>query len=108
MKIFDLLKWLSQPVVRLVSALFAPVALVLGTIADPGGALNSFLIRTVDLLAVYWPSTPEELKISNLIFSASGAGIGRTVLIDSLQTIVLIAGVVGLVKLYKLIPFKMT
>jgi hypothetical protein len=108
MKLFDLLKWLAQPVVRIALAVLGPLGLVLGAIADPSGALNGLVCRLIDALALAWPSTPENLKIANLIFSDGSIGVGESIVIDIFQTAFLVLSIIALVKLYKLIPFKMT
>ena len=108
MNLFDLLKWLANPLVKLVISLTGPVALILGTMADPNGAINTFIIDVIDALEPHLLETPESLKISNLIFDNGPVTVGQAVLTDVFQLISIMVGVVALVKLYKLIPFKAT
>lgn len=109
MKIFDLLKALVTPASVFFRSVVAIVSLALGAIADPTGALNALVVRLIDFIALFWPSTPEQLKIANLIFPQSGAvPIGQYIIIELFSTAFLMISIVAFVKLYKLIPFKGT
>ncbi|MEM9817615.1 MAG: hypothetical protein AAF827_14600 [Cyanobacteria bacterium P01_D01_bin.6] len=108
MNLYDLVKWFAQPIVRIAIAVLGPLGVILGTFANPEGAVNSFLVRLIDWIAPYMPSTPENLKLANLIFSGGAIPIGQAVLNDVFQLIGLMLGVVLIIKIYKLIPFKAT
>jgi len=109
MKIFDLLKFLVRPAAPVFNALRSLIAIALGALADPTGAFNALIVRLIDFAALYWPSTPEELKIANLIFPQSGTvPIGKYFIVEIFSTAFLMMGVIAFVKLYKLIPFKAT
>lgn len=99
-----------KPILKYAMGLTAPIAFVLGVINDPEGAINTFLIKGIDLIAVVFPSTPEELKIASII---NGLGdqlplVGKSVIYEILQTLAVIFGLTLAVKIYKLIPFKAT
>lgn len=109
MKIFDLLKALVSPLVAILASLTGVISVIIGAFLNPAGAVNGFVTRLIDALAFVWPSTPENLKLANLIFPAvGGVSIGRAVLIDICSTLFVMLGIILLIKLYKLIPFKMT
>lgn len=102
-KLFDSFKWL-------ILAFTGPVGIVLGAIANPGGAVNSFICRIIDVVAIPFPSTPNNLKIVNLL-AATGDSIplvGRAVVYDIFTTAFSMLSIVLLIKIYKLIPFKMS
>lgn len=108
--IFDLLKQLAGPLIKLSVGLFPVVGVLIATVADPAGAANQFLVTMIDHVAIYWPETPENLKLANLIMGQlePGTSVGKSILIDIYQTGFLMLSVVLLIKLYKLIPFKAT
>lgn len=106
--IFDLLKTLLEPINRFFLSVLGLVGIAVGAAADPSGALNALIVRLIDFVAQYWPSTPEELKIANLIFSTTSQSVGHAVMVDIFQTAFLLLGVVLTVKVYKLIPLKFT
>jgi hypothetical protein len=102
-KLFDSIKWI-------ILAVTTPIGVVLGAIANPQGAVNGFLCRIIDLIASVWPSTPDELKISNMLASVGTAipVMGQGVVFTIFRTAFTMLTIVLLIKLYKLIPFKMT
>jgi hypothetical protein len=111
MKLFDLLSWFAKPVVRIALAILGPLGILLGIIANPGGAINSLICRVIDVVAVYWPSTPDNLKLANLIngfLTSNSDTIGGAVVKEIYTTAFAMLAIVLLVKLYKLIPFKAT
>ena len=109
MNLYDLLKWFAQPLVRISLAFLGPLSIVLGAIANPQGAVNGFICRIIDVVASVWPSTPSSLQLSNL-FASSDASTGiYAYLVSEIFSLALIClSIVALVKLYKLIPFKMS
>ena len=105
----DLFKYL-KPLLKYALSFTAPIALVLGAINDPEGAINTFLIKGINLISVVFPSTPEDLKIASII---NGLGdqlplVGKAVIYEILQTLAVIFGLTLAIKIYKLIPFKAT
>lgn len=85
-------------------------SILLGAIANPFGAVNSFICLLIDGIASVWPSTPENLKVGSLIASIGTAIplVGTAVVYDIFQTAGSMLAIVLLIKLYKLIPFKMS
>jgi hypothetical protein len=102
-KVFDSINWI-------VLAITAPLSIIIGAIANPAGAVNSFLCRAIDLVASVFPSTPPNLKIATLLTSAGDSIpiVGRAVVYDIFSTIAIMFAVVLIIKVYKLIPFKMS
>lgn len=109
MKLYDLLRWFAQPVVRIALAILGPLGIVIGAVANPQGAVNGFLCRMIDVIASVWPSTPSSLKLSNLFASSDAASGIYGYLVSEIFSLALVClSIVALVKLYKLIPFKMS
>jgi ABC-type dipeptide/oligopeptide/nickel transport system permease subunit len=102
-KLFDSIKWI-------ILAITAPIGIVLGAIANPEGAVNGFLCRIIDVVASAFPSTPNNLKLSSLLASAGDSIplVGRAVVFDIFTTAAAMLTIVLLIKLYQLIPFKMS
>ncbi len=83
------------------------LSIIIGTIQNVTGAVNQLLVNIIDWIAEFWPSTPDNLKLANIINAATAdTGIGSAIVYETFQTIFLLLAVVALVKLYKLIPFK--
>jgi hypothetical protein len=108
--IFDIIKWLASPLVRVMVAVVTPISIILGAIANPEGAANTLIIKIEDLVLAALPSTPENLKISYLLIQMGNkfSIVGWGILMDIAQTVALMFGIVILIKVYKLIPFKAT
>jgi hypothetical protein len=79
-------------------------------VANPEGAVNLFLCKIIDMVAGVFPSTPNNMRISNLIagLGASVPLVGGGVISSLLSTVLGMFSVILIVKLYKLIPFKAT
>ena len=91
-------------------ALSTIFSIVLGAIANPAGAVNTFICKVIDIVAAVWPSTPDSMKISNILVSFSTAFpiIGYGIVVEITQTIGTIFLLFAAIKIYKLIPFKMS
>ena len=108
-KLFDLLSWLSQSMVRLALAVVFPLGFLLESIFNPGGAVNYFACRLIDWIAGPWPETPENLKLGNMLTTATEQmGVGQFVIRELFATASVMLGIVLIIKLYKLIPLKAT
>lgn len=99
-----------KPIIVVFVSVFGIIAFLLGALADPQGWMNSVVIKTIDAFAFFLPSTPEELKIANLIASIADElpGFGKAVIFEIFQGIGGIVGISLAIKIYKLIPFKAT
>lgn len=109
MKLFDLLKSLVGPVVRIALAVLFPLGYVIAALRNPSGALNHFAIKVIDALASVWPSTPEGMTLAGILLGPTQQmGFGRYVISEFFALCGSFMAVIVLVKLYKLIPFKAT
>ena len=61
-------------------------------------------------IAPIFPSTPENIKIANIInyISDQMPVVGKSVIFEILQTLGIIFSILVVIKIYKLIPFKAT
>lgn len=108
--IADLLAWFAKPILRIFLAIVSPVAWIIWAFANPQGAANLFICKIIDVVASVWPSTPDNLKVANLLGSIGGSIpiVGYGIVLDIAQMIGVMFGIVVIVKVYKLIPFKAT
>ena len=108
--LFSALLQFLVPVIVFFVSVVAIVALLLGIVNDPAGAVNAFICMVIDMISGFFPSTPENLKIGNILASVGDRMpvFGRAVVYEVFQTIVVIAGIALVFKIYKLIPFKST
>lgn len=108
--IFSFVKWLFSPLYVLVTGLISVVALILGAISDPGGAVNSFICLIIDIVIFPLPSTPDSLKIGNLLqsFAAAVPIVGWGIILEIIKTCSTMLAILLIIKVYKLIPFKAT
>ena len=83
---------------------------MLGALSDPQGLMNQTVCGAIDYIAHLFPSTPESLKISNVLNSVGDSipGVGRAVIREIFTTIAAIFSISLAIKIYKLIPFKAT
>ena len=84
------------------------ISLALGVLADPTGFLNNCMVGLIDFIAFIWPSTPDDIKIANMIAQAfNGTEDWATFVVYELaNTVSTVIAIVAVVKIYKLIPFK--
>lgn len=104
-----LLAFLS-PITSVFLSLVAIVSWLLGALIDPQGFMNGVVNKVIDVVASILPSTPTSLKVGTIINSVAALmpNVGRAVISEIFISLVAIFGLVGAVKLYKLIPFKAT
>lgn len=108
--IFNFIKWLFSPLYILIISVTAIIALILGTILDPVGAVNTFLCKIIDVVFAIFPSTPDNLKLGFILqsFSNQFPFFGWGIILDTIQTVFTMLLIVITIKVYKLIPFKAT
>ncbi len=96
------------PVIIVCSGLIGIVAFLVAALKDPQGWMNSVVITTIDAIAVFFPSTPDEYKIGTMIniVGDSMPLVGRIVVKEIFDTVSFIASLGLAIKIYKLIPFK--
>ncbi|MGK7893256.1 MAG: hypothetical protein AB4372_06405 [Xenococcus sp. (in: cyanobacteria)] len=108
--LFSALFEFIKPLVRISIPFVTILSLILGAIKNPEGAVNTFLVKMIDLIAPFFPATPPNLKLSYLIDSVDSVmpAVGKAVIFEIFQSIALIISVSIVIKVYKLIPFKAT
>lgn len=101
---------LLTPIVIFFLSVTTIVALLLAAIADPNGWINSIICGAIDAISSIFPSTPENLKVSSFItlIGDNLPLIGKGVIYEIFLTITTITTIAGIIKIYKLIPFKAT
>lgn len=104
--IFKLLK----PIYVVFASIGGLISFLLGALADPQGWMNAVVCKTVDTIIFFLPSTPDNLKIANILNSVGDRMplVGRSIVYEVAGTIAIIAGISLAIKIYKLIPFKAT
>lgn len=97
-----------NPIVIFFASVAGIAAFLLGALADPQGFMNQVVCGIIDGVATIFPSTPDNLKIGTMIDSlgASMPAVGRGIIREVFNTILIIAGLLAVVKIYKLLPFK--
>lgn len=107
---FNALLQFIQPVIVVFISVTSIVAFLLGALLNPQGLMNQVICSAIDYVAVLFPSTPDELKIGTII---NGLGdslplVGRGVIREIFNTLSIIFGLTLAIKIYKLLPFKMS
>lgn len=96
------------PVVVIAASLVTVAAFLIGALNNPQGLMNQMIVSGINYIAAIFPSTPENLKIGNLISSLGDTipAIGTGIISEIFTTISTIAGISLAIKIYKLLPFK--
>lgn len=99
-----------QPVVVFFISVVGLVAFLVGALLDPQGFLNQLVCGAIDGIANFFPSTPDNLKIAYIVNSLGDSipVVGRAVIREIFSTIGIIFSLVAIIKIYKLLPFKMS
>lgn len=89
-------------------ALIPVFALLIGGVLNPQGWMNSLICGIIDMIAFFFPASPEYLKISSIL---NGIGdsiplVGRRLVYDIASTFAVVVGLFTIIKIYKLLPFK--
>jgi len=86
---------------------FVIFALIIAAIADPNGAINTFMILLIDLVKVVFPDTPSNMTIASWVTSFQNAFplIGGAVLIETINGVLGMIGLLAIIKIWKLLPF---
>ncbi len=97
-----------SPVVVFFISVVSIVAFLLGALANPQGFLNQMICSAIDAIAYIFPSTPDNLKIGTMINNLGDSMplVGRGIVREVFTSISIIIGLVSIVKIYKLLPFK--
>jgi hypothetical protein len=81
--------------------------LMLACILDPTGAVNSFMIMLIDLVKGVLPDTPQGMTIASWVtsFQSSYPMIGGEILVEVINGILGMIGLLAIFKIWKLLPF---
>lgn len=79
-------------------------------ITDPVGTVTYFACQFITFIFGFFPSTPEALTLQGLANKLGNAlpFVGSSIIYSILRDFSLILGLALIVKIYKLIPFKMS
>lgn len=106
-QIINALIWIGN----VVRSFWLPISIILGFIADPGGTVSFFACKILTFIFVFFPSTPEPLRLGNLFddmltsLDNTFPLIGGGVLNEVFTTITSVLLIIISIKVYKLIPF---
>lgn len=106
----EILMGFLNPVVIVFASIGGIISFLIGALANPAGLANSIICGAIDIVVGLLPSTPSGLTIGGIINSASASmpAVGRGIIAEIFTTISLMVGLAIIVKIYKLIPFKMS
>lgn len=86
---------------------FVIFALMIAAIADPNGAINTFMILIIDLVKNVFPNTPDDMKIASWVasFQDTFPIIGGAILVETLNGVLGMIAMMAIIKIWKLLPF---
>lgn len=107
---FNALFQFIKPIVVFFISTTSIVAFLLGALLDPQGLMNQIICAVLDNIASIFPSTPDNLKIANIVnnLGDSVPAVGRGVIREIFFTLSSIFTISLAIKIYKLLPFKAT
>jgi len=82
--------------------------LIYQSIQNPDGAINTFMIRLIDLIIVIFPENPENYKIGTMLsnfYSILPSYIPTSAISEIMQGIGGMLAIFLVIKLYKMMPF---
>jgi len=105
--IAGLFDWLGDAAKAIASGILAVIGRVLASFFS---FFNDFACGLIDIVGAFLPATPPSLQVSSLVSSVGGAipFVGKGVVSEIFLTIASFGAVILAIKIYKLIPFKMT
>lgn len=97
------------PVAVVAITLFGLVAFLASAYLNPTGAWNGWVIGAIDHVAANFPSTPQQYTLAGLADSiADVIPFGTGIIFEIFQSLIGLGGLMVIIKIYKLIPFKAT
>lgn len=107
---FNALFQFIKPVVIFFISTTSIVAFLLGALLNPQGFMNETICLALDYIGSLFPSTPDGLKIANIVNSLGDSvpAVGRGVIREIFFTLSSIFTISLAIKIYKLLPFKAT
>ena len=81
--------------------------LIIACIADPNGAINTFMILLIDLVKAIFPDNPPSMSVSSWVtsFQAAFPIVGGSVLVEVINGILGMIALIAVIKIWKLLPF---
>lgn len=98
---------LALPIKIVCPALVAIICMLHQIINNPDGAINTFMIFLFDNFYGFFPSTPEQFKIANMLnaFATDYPNIGWGVVYEIFNGMGVMFGLWGGIKILKILPF---
>lgn len=105
--IYNLIRHVATPPAILASILIPVAYVVSSAFINPQGALNTFLIKVIDMIFLFWPSTPTHMQIGYLLnqFALQFPALGMGLVYEIMAGVGGILLLVMFFKLIKIIPF---
>lgn len=102
------IKSLFTPLVQLAMLLLGFAGWVAAAVSAPKSFFNMAICWMIDIIAAVLPSTPENLKISAIIAGIANKmpAAGTAIIWEILSTFGIIMGIMMVIKIYRLLPFK--
>ena len=103
----NILKFLNNPW-GYCGAIFSSIfILIYQCIQNPQGAINTFIIKIIDMIVDKFPSTPEQYKLGTMLgnFYSQVPWIPGTAITEIFQGIAAMLVIFLFIKLWKLLPF---
>lgn len=106
-KIFDAIIHVGTSPAKLALILLPVACIIAAAFADPSGAVNTFMIKMIDVMFAFWPSTPNDKNIGHILstFALEYPQIGWGLIYEVFQGIAGILTLALFIKLVKLLPF---
>lgn len=106
-KIFDAILHVGVPQAKLAIILLPVVCIIASAFINPSGAVNTFMIKMIDIMFEFWPSTPDDKKIGYILstFALEYPQIGWGPIYEVFQGVAGILTLALFIKLVKLLPF---
>lgn len=106
-KIWDAISYFSLYPAKVALILLLPACVLAASVANPKGAVNTFMIKLIDIIFEFWPSTPDDKKIGYMLgeFALEYPGIGWGPLYEIMHGVAILFGLILFFKLYKALPF---
>lgn len=89
-------------------SVFAIVCLITHCINNPSGAINTFMKICIDIIALPFPSTPDNMKFWSMVGSLRSGASDSFPMFIALEILQGVAGMLGLLmvtKIFKFLPF---
>lgn len=103
-----ILFYLMNPIGICAAVFVTIITLIYNCVKNPKGAINTFMIHSIDIITSPLPSTPDNYKLSSMLssfYAAIPQQIGVGVISEIMNGIIGMLGIYLIFKLYKSLPF---